>query len=59
MNYKLFNQIKKDSEIATMTVRNIKDCDISVFSDGGNTKFVKWNWFEAIVKDLCTNYKEK
>ena len=52
MNKEKLKQILKDSDVAVFTVRKIKDLDVSRFSSGGKTKFVKYEWFKAIIEDL-------
>jgi len=52
MNKEKLKQILKDSEVAIITVREIKDSDISRFSNEGKTKFVTYEWFKVIIEDL-------
>lgn len=53
MNQELFDRIMKDTEVATDTVRHIKDADVNRFYKGGNTKYVTWEWFKSTVESLC------
>jgi hypothetical protein len=55
---KLFKQIIKDTDIATFTVREIKDADVSKFYNGDKAKFVTYTWFKSIVERLCKDKKD-
>jgi len=45
-------QLLKDSNVAITTVRKIKDADVSKFSSGARTRFVKYEWFKATIENL-------
>ena len=45
-------ELLNDSKIAIATVREIKDADVTKFSSGARTRFVKYEWFKAVVENL-------